>query len=211
MFHANAWGLPYACAAVGAKLVFPGPNLDPESLLDLMAAEKVTCAGGVPTIWLGILALLDQDPKQLGPIADAQMVVGGSAAPPAMIDGFEKRHGLDVTHAWGMTETDPLGHASRASSADLRTPRRGAARAPRDPGLRGPVRGDAARRRGRRGPAVGRRDDGRARGARALGGVVDYLGDEGQKVHGRRLVQDRRRGDHRRRGLPPASPTARRT
>ena len=107
MFHANAWGLPHACAAVGAKIVFPGPKLDPASLLDLMASERVTCAGGVPTIWLGILALLDEHPKKWDLSSLRQMVVGGSAAPPSMIDGFQKRHGLTVTHAWGMTETSP--------------------------------------------------------------------------------------------------------
>ncbi|HEY1692685.1 MAG TPA: long-chain fatty acid--CoA ligase [Polyangiaceae bacterium] len=113
MFHANAWGLPHACAAVGAKIVFPGPKLDPESLLDLMAAEKVTCAGGVPTIWLGILALLDANPKKWDLSSLRQMVVGGSAAPASMMEGFEKRHGLVVTHAWGMTETNPLGSVAR--------------------------------------------------------------------------------------------------
>jgi len=113
MFHANAWGLPHACAAVGAKMVFPGSKLDPESLLDLMAAERVTCAGGVPTIWLGILALLDAHPKRWDLSSLRQMIVGGSAAPQAMIEGFEKRHGLTVTHAWGMTETNPLGTIAR--------------------------------------------------------------------------------------------------
>jgi fatty-acyl-CoA synthase len=113
MFHANAWGLPHACAVVGAKIVFPGPKLDPESLLDLMAAEKVTCAGGVPTIWLGILALLDANPKKWDLSSLRQMVVGGSAAPASMMEGFEKRHGLVVTHAWGMTETNPLGSVAR--------------------------------------------------------------------------------------------------
>jgi fatty-acyl-CoA synthase len=113
MFHANAWGLPHACAAVGAKIVFPGPKLDPASLLDLMASEKVTCAGGVPTIWLGILALLDEHPKKWDLSSLRQMVVGGSAAPPSMIDGFQKRHGLTVRHAWGMTETQPLGSIAK--------------------------------------------------------------------------------------------------
>jgi fatty-acyl-CoA synthase len=109
MFHANAWGLPHSCALSGAKLVFPGPKLDPEGLLDLMASEKVTCAGGVPTIWLGILALLDANPKKWDLSKLRRMVVGGSAAPPAMMEGFQKRHGLTVLHAWGMTETQPLG------------------------------------------------------------------------------------------------------
>jgi fatty-acyl-CoA synthase len=78
-----------------------------------MATERVTCAGGVPTIWLGILALLDAHPKRWDLSSLRQMVVGGSAAPPAMIEGFEKRHGLLVTHAWGMTETNPLGTIAR--------------------------------------------------------------------------------------------------
>ncbi|MGO9834182.1 MAG: long-chain fatty acid--CoA ligase [Polyangiaceae bacterium] len=113
MFHANAWGLPHSCAAVGAKMVFPGPKLDPESLLDLMAKEKVTCSAGVPTIWLGILALLDATPKKWDLSSLSQMIIGGSAAPPSLIDGFQKRHGLAVTHAWGMTETNPLGTIAR--------------------------------------------------------------------------------------------------
>ncbi len=113
MFHACAWGLPYCSAAAGAKLVFPGPQLDALSLLELMEKERVTVAAGVPTIWLGILALLDQDPKKFDLSSVRTMVIGGSAAPAAMIDGFEKRHRLRVTHAWGMTETNPLGTLAR--------------------------------------------------------------------------------------------------
>ncbi len=113
MFHANAWGLPQAAICAGSAIVFPGPHLDPPSLLDLMASEKVTLAAGVPTIWLGILALLDQDATKWDLSAMRSMVIGGSAAPAAMIDGFQKRHGLTVTHAWGMTETNPLGTLAR--------------------------------------------------------------------------------------------------
>ena len=113
MFHANAWGLAHSCVGAGAKLVFPGPKLDAASILDLMANEKVTLAAGVPTIWLGILAMLDQEPKKHDLSAMRTMVIGGSAAPASMIDGFKKRHGLDVTHAWGMTETNPLGSIAR--------------------------------------------------------------------------------------------------
>ncbi|MCP3059691.1 long-chain fatty acid--CoA ligase [Myxococcus sp. K38C18041901] len=109
MFHAAAWGLPFDALLTGARMVMPGPHLDPPSLLELMAAEKVTVAGGVPTIWLGILALLDQDPKKWDLSAMRTMLIGGSAAPPAMIDGFRQRHGLEVTHAWGMTEMNPVG------------------------------------------------------------------------------------------------------
>jgi fatty-acyl-CoA synthase len=112
MFHAAAWGLPWAAAATGAKLVFPGPHLDPPSLLDLMAAEKVTVAGGVPTIWIGILAALDGGAKH-DLSAIRSMVIGGAAAPASMIDGFSKRHHLEVCHAWGMTETNPLGTVAR--------------------------------------------------------------------------------------------------
>jgi len=113
MFHAAAWGLPYLAAATGAKLVLPGPHLDPVSLLDLMASEKVTLAAGVPTIWLGILATLDAAPKKWDLSRVRSMVIGGAAAPASMIDGFQARHGLEVVHAWGMTETNPLGTVAR--------------------------------------------------------------------------------------------------
>lgn len=119
MFHANAWGFPFTCTLVGAKQVFPGPFLDPESLLELFVQEKVTVTAGVPTIWLGILQLLDADPKRYDLSALRAMVVGGSAAPRAMIEGFEQRHGLFVLHAWGMTETTPLGSVAELTS-DLR-------------------------------------------------------------------------------------------
>jgi fatty-acyl-CoA synthase len=113
MFHANAWGIPHSCALVGAKLVFPGPRLEPELLLDLMAKEKATWSAGVPTIWLGILALLDSTPKKWDLSRLREVVIGGSAAPPALIDGLQRRHGLNVVHAWGMTETNPLGTMAR--------------------------------------------------------------------------------------------------
>jgi fatty-acyl-CoA synthase len=109
MFHANAWGLPHSAALVGAKVVFPGPKLDPESLLDLMMQERVTTTAGVPTIWLGMLALLDANPKRWDLSSLTRMTVGGAAAPPALIEGFEKRHGISVLHAWGMTELNPMG------------------------------------------------------------------------------------------------------
>ncbi len=113
MFHVNAWGLPYTAVLTGTKLVFPGPHLDPASLLSLMAQEKVTFAAGVPTIWLGILEALDKEPKAYDLSSLKEMVVGGAAAPQAMIEAFEKRHGLKVLHAWGMTETTPLGTVCR--------------------------------------------------------------------------------------------------
>jgi len=109
MFHAAAWGLPYSAVLAGAKLVMPGPHLDGLSLLDLMAAEKVTLAAGVPTIWLGILAALDNEPRRWDLRSVRAMVIGGAAAPASMIEGFSTRHSLQVVHAWGMTEMSPLG------------------------------------------------------------------------------------------------------
>ncbi|WP_437903120.1 long-chain fatty acid--CoA ligase [Sorangium sp. So ce327] len=117
MFHAMAWGLPYAAIATGARVVLPGPHLDAASLLDLMARERVTFAAGVPTIWLGILALLDEHPKRWDLSSMRAMVIGGSAAPPALIEGFRARHGLVVLHAWGMTETNPLGTVAHLRSS----------------------------------------------------------------------------------------------
>ena len=113
MFHANAWGVPFAGALTGSKLVFPGPNLAPDVLLDLMTAERVTVAEGVPTIWLGILNLLDQNPGRWDLSSIRSTLVGGSAAPPAMIEGFRKRHNIPVMHAWGMTEMSPIGTLAR--------------------------------------------------------------------------------------------------
>ena len=109
MFHANAWGMPFASMMAGAKVIFPGPRLDAGSIIDLMVGEKVTIAGGVPTIWLGILSALDEAPGKYDLSSVRTMIIGGSAAPPAMIEGFRTRHKLDVTHAWGMTEMNPLG------------------------------------------------------------------------------------------------------
>ncbi len=113
MFHVNAWGLPYTSVMTGTKQVFPGPHLDPVSLLELVASEKVTFTAGVPTIWLAILEALDKNPGTFDTSSLKSMVVGGAAAPQAMIEAFEKRHKLNVLHAWGMTETTPLGTVSR--------------------------------------------------------------------------------------------------
>ncbi len=106
LFHVNAWGLPYAAPLSGASMVFPGGALDGKSLYDLMEREKVFSAWGVPTVWLGLMNEINQRgqlPDGLGDI-----VVGGSAAPRSLIEGFENR-GVNVCHAWGMTEMSPLG------------------------------------------------------------------------------------------------------
>jgi len=112
MFHANAWGLVYTAAFVGAGLVLPGPRLDAESLLELLASERVTITAGVPTVWMAILAALDAEPDRWDLSALDHMLVGGSAAPPSLIEGFD-RHGLTIVHAWGLTETSPVGTVSR--------------------------------------------------------------------------------------------------
>ena len=117
MFHANAWGLPYAAAMVGPKLVFPGPHLDPPSLLDAFQQEKVTMTAGVPTIWQGLLNVLDQDPKKYDVSRIRKLVVGGSAVPRALMEAMEKRHGLTIVQAWGMTELSPLGTVANVPSA----------------------------------------------------------------------------------------------
>ena len=112
MFHANAWGYPYLAAMIGTKLVFPGPHLDPESLLEAFVQEKVTWTAGVPTIWLGMLQMLDADPDKWDLSHMQGMLVGGSAVPRAMIAGYKERHGLNVVQGWGMTETSPVASVS---------------------------------------------------------------------------------------------------
>jgi fatty-acyl-CoA synthase len=116
MFHAAGWGLPYAAVLTGAKIVLPGPHLDPQSLVSLMEKERVTVAGGVPTIWLGILQLLDANPGKFDLSSVRTMAIGGSAAPASLMEGFRTRHNLDVTHAWGMTETQPVGTVARVKA-----------------------------------------------------------------------------------------------
>jgi fatty-acyl-CoA synthase len=112
MFHANAWGYPYLAAMIGTKLVFPGPHLDPESLLEAFVQEKVTWTAGVPTIWLGMLQMLDAEPGKWDLSHMQGMLVGGSAVPRAMIAAYKERHGLNVVQGWGMTETSPVASVS---------------------------------------------------------------------------------------------------
>ena len=107
MFHVNAWGVPYIAAAVGAKLVLPGPGLDGASLVKLIDNEKVSIALGVPTIWLGLLAALEASGSKATSLK--RTVVGGSALPPSMISIFRDQYDVELIHAWGMTETSPLG------------------------------------------------------------------------------------------------------
>jgi fatty-acyl-CoA synthase len=104
MYHALAWGWPYTSALLGAGLVLPGPFLDPASLLELLESQQVTLTGGVPTVWTGLLRLLDTRPGARDLTALRGILSGGSTAPPTMIDGYRDRHGLTVVHTWGMTE-----------------------------------------------------------------------------------------------------------
>ena len=107
MFHVNAWGIPYSAALTGAKLVFPGPAMDGKSIYELLEAEKVTYAAGVPTVWQMLLAHLGANSLKFSHLK--RTVIGGSACPPAMIKAFNEDYGIEVLHAWGMTEMSPLG------------------------------------------------------------------------------------------------------
>jgi 3-(methylthio)propionyl---CoA ligase len=107
MFHVNAWGIPYAAAMNGCKLVLPGAKLDGASLYELIEGERVTCSAGVPTIWLGLAQHMEQ--HGLKPSTMNRTVVGGSAMPEAQIRTWTEKFGVEVRHAWGMTETSPLG------------------------------------------------------------------------------------------------------
>ena len=109
MFHVNAWGIPYASAMCGAKMVMPGPRMDGEALYELMESEQVTVSAGVPTIWMMLLAYMKENNKTFSSMK--RTVIGGAAAPKAMIETFEKEYNVNVVHAWGMTEMSPLGTA----------------------------------------------------------------------------------------------------
>ena len=107
MFHVNAWGIPYSAALTGAKLVFPGPGMDGKSVYEMIENEGVTYAAGVPTVWQMLLGYMKPNGLKFSTLK--RTVIGGSACPPAMIDAFREDYGVDVLHAWGMTELSPLG------------------------------------------------------------------------------------------------------
>src|SRR5690606_7304437 len=120
MFHVNAWGVPYAAPLVGAKLVFPGAQLDGKSLYELFESEGVTFSAGVPTVWLGLLQHMKQEGVRFSTLQ--RTVIGGSACPPAMIRTFRDEYGVEVIHAWGMTEMSPLGTLCRLQNKHLKLP-----------------------------------------------------------------------------------------
>ncbi|QPF72889.1 fatty-acid--CoA ligase [Roseateles sp. DAIF2] len=120
MFHVNAWGLPYSMAIVGAKVVFPGPHLDGKSLYELFENEGVTFSAGVPTVWLGLLTYVKSNNLRFSTFK--RTVIGGSACPPAMLATLMDDYGVEVIHAWGMTELSPLGTLSKLNSKQLELP-----------------------------------------------------------------------------------------
>ncbi len=120
MFHVNAWGLPYSAAAVGCKLVFPGPALDGKSVYELIEAEQVSMAAGVPTVWQMLLGHMQANGLRFSTLK--RTVIGGSACPPAMINAFNDDYGVEVLHAWGMTEMSPLGTVCTLKNAQLALP-----------------------------------------------------------------------------------------
>lgn len=107
MFHANAWGITFAAPAVGAKLVMPGAKMDGESICELLETEKVSVTAAVPTVWLMLLQFVEKHGKELPHLK--RVVIGGSAAPRSMVEIFENKYGVEVFHAWGMTEMSPMG------------------------------------------------------------------------------------------------------
>lgn len=110
-FHAMSWGLPYAAFMIGASLIMPDRFLQPEPLAALIAAEQPTFAAAVPTIWQGLHQYLEQHPQDISSMHD--VLIGGSAVPPSLMHIFAEQHDIQVLHAWGMTETSPLGSVAR--------------------------------------------------------------------------------------------------
>lgn len=111
-FHVMAWGFPYMCLLSGSNMVMPSSNLGPEAVIKILQEEKVTKANGVPTIWMGVYEEMKKNPPKEKLVLE-EYLVGGSALPASLIEGFEKDFGIKGVHAWGMTETSPLGTASR--------------------------------------------------------------------------------------------------
>ena len=198
MFHVNAWGLPFTSTWFGCNQVYPGPHLDPQSVLSLLVAERVTLTAGVPTVWLGVLQELDKNPGKYDLSHLRTIVIGGSAAPESMIRAYQERHGLKIVHAWGMTEMTPLGTLCNLPAS-----------------LAGASEDEKYRYRAKQGtpmPLVEIRAtgdngsvpwDAQTMGELEVRGpwiASQYYGEQGlrSEIHGRRVVQDRRHRDHHR-------------
>jgi acyl-CoA synthetase (AMP-forming)/AMP-acid ligase II len=120
MFHVNAWGIPYLAALNGCKLVLPGPGLDAASLYELFETEGVTFSAGVPTIWFGLLQYMRAENRRFSTLR--KMIVGGASCPPALLRAFDEELGVEIRHAWGMSETSPLGTVSTLKAKHLSLP-----------------------------------------------------------------------------------------
>jgi 3-(methylthio)propionyl---CoA ligase len=188
MFHANAWGMVYAAPVVGAKLVLPGPKLDGASLFELMEREGVTATGAVPTIWQGLLAYMDANRLRFSSLR--RTCIGGAACPAAMIARLGEL-GVYVQHAWGMTETSPMGTTGQllAKHAELTDSERLAVRTKQGRAVYGVDVKALGRTLGRRGP-----------GSRLLG-RRRLLRPGRERTQGR-MVSDRGRGHARPGWLP---------
>jgi fatty-acyl-CoA synthase len=117
MFHVNAWGLPYVCALTGSKLVLPGSSLTGDALASLIEGERVTFAAGVPTVWQLVLQHLRRHPRDVSSLR--RIAVGGAPAPRALIEAWQREQNVPITHAWGMTETSPVGSCTHPGSTGL--------------------------------------------------------------------------------------------
>ncbi|UOQ52667.1 3-(methylthio)propionyl-CoA ligase [Hymenobacter cellulosivorans] len=117
MFHVNAWGIPYLAPMIGCKLVLPGPGLDAASLFELFENEGVTFSAGVPTIWFGLLTFMREKKVRFSTLT--KMIVGGASCPPALLKAFDEELGVSIRHAWGMSETSPLGTVNTPKSQQL--------------------------------------------------------------------------------------------
>ena len=198
MFHVNAWGLPYSAAMTGAKLVFPGPAMDGKSIYELIEGEKVSFAAGVPTVWQMMLGHMQAGKLRFSTLK--RTVIGGSACPPAMINAFNDDYGVEVLHAWGMTEMSPLGTVCTLKNKHLplSSEEKMKVRLKQGRGIFGVdmkiVDPEGAR------ASLGRQGLWRPAGQ----GPLDHQGilqGGGRLAAGRWLVPHRRRGHHRRRWL----------
>jgi len=120
MFHANAWAITFAAPMAGAKIVMPGPKMDGESIYELLDGEKVSATAAVPTVWLMLLNHLEANNLELPHLNT--VIIGGSACPPTMIETFEQKYGVEVIHAWGMTELSPIGTIGKLKAKDQNLP-----------------------------------------------------------------------------------------
>ncbi len=210
MFHANAWGLPYAAAVWrGARLVLPGPRLDPESILDLCAVEQVTMTAGVPTVWMGTARRHRRRTGAGGELSELnRLIVGGAPPCPSRCSRSFDHHGLTVMQAWGMTETAPWARSAARRRASMRA--NGTSSTTTACGRVSPPPFFDIRARDEHGETIAWDDA--AMGELEVRGpwvAGSYHARPGRgQFHPGRLVQDRRCGTHRPARLPSGSATA---